>query len=85
MGIKSREIGAPSARVLETAAAWLKQGHQVTVVTCFPNHPTGIIPPKYRSRFFMWEMVEGIEVFRNFVMATPNEGFWKRPFAIYRL
>lgn len=72
------EIGAPSVRVLETAAEWLKLGHQVTVVTCFPNHPTGVIPPKYRGRFFMWEMYQGIQVFRNFVLATPNEGVWRR-------
>lgn len=72
------EIGAPSARVLETAAEWVKTGHQVTVVTCFPNHPTGVIPKAYRGRFFMREMHQGIQVFRNFVLATPNEGVWRR-------
>lgn len=72
------EIGAPSVRVLETAAQWVKLGHQVTVVTCFPNHPTGVIPENYRGRFFMREMVQGIQVFRNFVLATPNEGVWRR-------
>ena len=72
------EIGAPSARVLETAAEWVKTGHQVTVVTCFPNHPTGVIPKEYRGRFFMRETHQGIEVFRNFVLATPNEGVWRR-------
>jgi glycosyltransferase involved in cell wall biosynthesis len=72
------EIGAPSARVLETSAEWVKMGHQVTVVTCFPNHPTGVIPKNYRGRFFMREMYEGIQVFRNFVLATPNKGVWRR-------
>jgi glycosyltransferase involved in cell wall biosynthesis len=72
------EIGAPSARVLETAAEWVKLGHKVTVVTCFPNHPTGVIPENYRGRFFMRETVQGIDVFRNFVLATPNEGVWRR-------
>jgi glycosyltransferase involved in cell wall biosynthesis len=72
------EMGAPSVRILETAAEWVKMGHQVTVITCFPNYPTGVIPKNYRGRLFMQEMYQGIRVFRNFVLATPNEGVWRR-------
>jgi glycosyltransferase involved in cell wall biosynthesis len=72
------EMGAPATRVLELATEWVKMGHEVTVVTCFPNHPTGIIPKNYRGRFFMQETHQGIRVFRNFVLASPNEGIWRR-------
>lgn len=72
------EMGAPSTRVLEMSSAWVKAGHQVTVVTCFPNHPTGVIPPQYRGRIFLKESYEGIRVFRNLVYATPNQGVIKR-------
>lgn len=72
------EIGAPQARIFETAKVWVNLGHHVTVVTCFPNHPTGVIPEKYKGKFFSEEEVEGIKVLRNYVYATPNEGFFRK-------
>lgn len=72
------EVGAPSARGLEMARVWRDQGHQVKIVTAFPNHPTGVIPEEYRGQTFMVEDVEGLEVFRSFIYATPNEGFIRR-------
>ncbi len=72
------EVGAPSARGLEMARVWRDQGHDVKVVTAFPNHPTGVIPEEYRGQFFMIEDVEGLEVFRSFIYASPNKGFAKR-------
>lgn len=72
------EIGAPSARIFEMARQWVSAGHTVKVVTCFPNHPTGIIPPEYREKKFQKELLDGIEVYRNWVYATPNEGFVKK-------
>ena len=33
------ELGAPSARLLEMGREWAAWGHEVTVVTNFPNHP----------------------------------------------
>jgi glycosyltransferase involved in cell wall biosynthesis len=72
------EMVAPSARVLEMSCEWVKAGHQVTVVTCFPNHPNGVIPKEYRGCFFMEEHYLGIRVLRNYVFATPNRGVFKR-------
>jgi len=72
------EIGAPSARVSELSREWVQAGHQVTVVTGLPNHPTGIVPPEYRRAIFRRESLDGMTVFRNWLYATPNEGFFKR-------
>lgn len=72
------EMGAPSARVYEMARRWVQKGHKVTVVTCFPNHPTGVIPEAYRGKFFQREVIDGIEVLRNYVYATPNRGVFKK-------
>jgi glycosyltransferase involved in cell wall biosynthesis len=72
------EIGAPSARLFEMAKRWVEEGHQISVVTCFPNHPTGVIPEQYRGMKFMIEQIDGITIYRNFVYATPNEGFSKK-------
>lgn len=74
------EIGAPSVRVYELARHWIKMGHQVKVLTAFPNHPTGIIPKEYRGEVFRREFIDGIEVIRTWVFATPNRGFTKRIF-----
>jgi hypothetical protein len=76
------EIGAPQARLSEMAAAWRGKGHEITVVTCFPNYPTGVVPPAYHDAFrkkrFLIEMIDGIRVVRCWVYATPNTGFIKR-------
>ncbi len=72
------EIGAPSVRVYELARHWVRMGHQVKVLTAFPNHPTGIIPEEYRGEIFRREFIDGIEVIRTWVFAAPNKGFTKR-------
>ena len=45
------EMGAPAARAVELSRHWVATGHDVTVLTGFPNHPTGVVPPKYREKF----------------------------------
>ncbi len=72
------EMGAPAARTYEHARHWAALGHEVTVITGFPNHPTGIIHPAYRGRFTQHEKIEGIEVRRTWVYCAPNKGFVKR-------
>jgi glycosyltransferase involved in cell wall biosynthesis len=72
------EIGAPSARVSEFSREWVREGQDVTVVTGVPNHPTGIVPPEYRGVIFRRETLDGITVFRNWLYATPNEGFVRK-------
>lgn len=72
------EMGAPSARVFELSRRWIQQGVDVTVLTSFPNHPTGVIPKKYIGYKFMQEEKEGIRIVRTYIYAAPNKGFFKR-------
>ncbi|WP_456440002.1 glycosyltransferase family 4 protein [Caldithrix abyssi] len=72
------EMGAPSARVYELSRHWVKHGDKVTVLTSFPNHPTGVIPPEYRGYRFMEEEKDGIRIVRTYIFAAPNRGFFKR-------
>jgi glycosyltransferase involved in cell wall biosynthesis len=72
------EPGAPQARLLETSRAWVRQGHEVTVVTGFPNHPTGILAPEDRGRLFREDEMDGIRVLRSWLYATPNRGFLRK-------
>ncbi len=69
------EMGAPAARVSELARHWVKAGHKVTVLTGFPNHPTGIVPIEYRTKLrklICREQKDGIDVVRTWLMPCPN-------------
>jgi len=72
------EIGAPQARLSEMAKTWTNEGHEVTVMTAFPNHPTGVIPPEYKGKWFQTEEANGYTIHRHWVYATPNKGFLKK-------
>jgi glycosyltransferase involved in cell wall biosynthesis len=72
------EIGAPQARLSEMARRWVEQGHSVTVLTGMPNHPTGVVPEDYRGAVVRTEHIQGVRVLRNWLYATPNEGFVKK-------
>jgi colanic acid biosynthesis glycosyl transferase WcaI len=69
------EMGAPAARAAELARHWARDGHDVTVLTGFPNHPTGVVVPEYRRRLrrlVMREKVEGVNVVRTWLLPFPN-------------
>jgi colanic acid biosynthesis glycosyl transferase WcaI len=72
------EVGAPQARLFELARRLVAQGVQVTVVTGFPNYPSGVVAAGYRGRFAMREDMRGVTVLRTWVFATPNKGFARR-------
>ena len=72
------EMGAPAARTYEHARHWVELGHEVTVVTGFPNHPTGIIHPAYRGMWMQRERTDGIDLLRTWVYCAPNKGFLRR-------
>jgi len=72
------EVGATQTRALEMATHLVRQGHRVTVLTEFPNHPKGVIPARYRGRCFEHERLDGIDVIRTWVFARPNKNFYTR-------
>jgi len=74
------EVNAPAVRVSELARLWRMRGHRVTVLTGFPNHPTGVIPPEYRGRRVQEEEVDGVRVVRTWVYAAANQGLIRRTF-----
>jgi glycosyltransferase involved in cell wall biosynthesis len=69
------EMGAPAARAAELSRHWASAGHDITVLTGFPNHPTGVVPPEYRKqlrRFILRETVAGVNVVRTWLLPFPN-------------
>jgi len=68
-------MGAPAARAAELSKHWARIGHEVTVLTGFPNHPTGVVPAEWRSRLRglqYKETVDGAQVVRTWLWPLPN-------------
>lgn len=69
------EMGAPAARASELARHWADAGHEVSLLTGFPNHPTGVVPPEWRSRLRRLthhEKVDNVDVYRTWLWPLPN-------------
>lgn len=72
------EVGAPQARLSETARQWAADGLDVTVLTGMPNHPTGVVPEDYRGALLRSEHRDGYRVLRTWLYATANEGLVRK-------
>ncbi len=72
------EVNASATRVSERLPYWVRDGHEVTVVTCFPNFPQGQLYPGWRQRLMQVEEAGGVRVVRLRTYISRNEGFLKR-------
>jgi glycosyltransferase involved in cell wall biosynthesis len=69
------ETPAPAARASELGELWAGNGHDVTILTGFPNHPTGKVHPAYRMkiwRLWMRDDSKGVKVQRTWLVPLPN-------------
>jgi len=67
--------------VAELSRHWSAAGHEVTVLTGFPNHPTGVIDPEYRGKFrrlVVREQSDGVNVVRTWLLPFPNRKAYER-------
>ena len=71
------EGNAPATRVSALAERWVKAGHEVTVVTCAPNVPNGIVYEGYRNKHTE-ETINGVKVVRVKTFLAANKGAVKR-------
>jgi putative colanic acid biosynthesis glycosyltransferase WcaI len=68
-------MGAPAARASELARHWSEAGHEISVLTGFPNHPTGVVPESWRPRLrrlIYREKFGKVDVFRTWLWPLPN-------------
>ena len=72
------EVNAPATRTYEHCVKWVESGHQVTVITCFPNFPNGKIFDGYKNMLFKKESIDGINVIRVWSYIAENKGFISR-------
>jgi glycosyltransferase involved in cell wall biosynthesis len=72
------EVNAVASRVHERAVYWVRDGHEVTIVTCFPNFPQGRLHEGWRQRALHVSFVDGIRVIRVPTYMAANEGLLRR-------
>jgi len=72
------ETNAPAVRTWEHSREWAAAGHDVTVVTGFPNFPTGKVYDGYRNRMRQVEHLDGVRVVRVWTYVAPNRGTLRR-------
>jgi colanic acid biosynthesis glycosyl transferase WcaI len=59
-------------RLFEFASHFKDRGHDVTVLTAMPNYPDGVVPRKYKGKFYCREMMNGIDIRRSYVLPASN-------------
>ena len=74
------ENNAPAARVHAMAREWTRLGHRVTVLTCAPNVPAGVVYEGYRNRLYQEESIDGIRTVRVWTYLAANSGRVRRGF-----
>ncbi len=71
IGVMIQELGQDLARL----------GHEVTVITGFPNHPEGRVYPGYRQHLFKVERHGDVNVVRCFMWLSPKKSISVRIWA----
>jgi glycosyltransferase involved in cell wall biosynthesis len=71
------EVNAPATRTFEHCREWVKNGAEVTVITCAPNFPRGKVFEGYQNQYSEEEM-DGIHVIRVRTYIAANKGTVRR-------
>jgi glycosyltransferase involved in cell wall biosynthesis len=72
------EVNAPASRTYENTKRWVRAGHNVTVITCTPNHPNGVVYPGYENKWHQWAEKDGVRVLRVKTWLSANKGVANR-------
>lgn len=72
------EIGAAPSRMYHLAKMLTQQGYCVSVIAGMPNYPSGKILNQYKGKFTVAEQVEGINVWRTWLIPTHSSSKTKR-------
>lgn len=72
------EVNAPANRTHEHCREWVRDGHEVHVITCVPSHPRGVPFPGHRRGWYQPEPIDGIHVHRVWTFLAPNTGVIRR-------
>ena len=71
------EVNAPATRTYEHCQEWVKNGEEVTVITCAPNFPRGKVFAGYQNKYSE-ERMDSIHVIRVRTYIAANKGTVRR-------
>lgn len=66
------ERGPTGHMMYELGADLAGKGHDITVITGFPNHPYGRVFEGYRKKMYHVERMDGMQVIRVWLFTSPN-------------
>ncbi len=72
------EMGGAAARISGLAKWLVKFGHEVTVITGYPNYPLGKIYPEYKNKKKRIESIDGVNILRAKVLPVSYGSFLVR-------
>ncbi len=61
----------PATLISGLAESLVEAGHNVTVLTGFPNYPSGRLYPGYRLRIWQREQINGVKVMQRSLVSQP--------------
>ena len=64
--------------IKELAEALAIEGHKVTIITGFPNHPSGVVFGGYSKKWKMQEVINEVKVIRVWLATSPNPSWLRR-------
>jgi glycosyltransferase involved in cell wall biosynthesis len=67
------EVGATQSRMQSFAEYLHERGHNVTVISEFPNHPFGVVPARYRRHLVDDDRSNGYRVLRVWAKASEEK------------
>ncbi|QQX81812.1 glycosyltransferase family 4 protein [Shewanella sp. KX20019] len=70
----------PTLKGLIFARALVKNGHEVQVITGFPNYPGGIVYDGYKIKFYQKEIIDGVVIHRVPLYPSHDSSALKRVF-----
>lgn len=71
---------AAASRVSALAERWVKEGHNVTILTCVPSSADGKIWNGYKNKLRQTEVINGVKVIRCWTYIASNKEPIKRMF-----
>jgi glycosyltransferase involved in cell wall biosynthesis len=72
------EIGAAPSRMYHLAKMLTQHGYCVSVIAAMPNYPSGKVFTQYRGKFTVAEQMEGINIWRTWLIPTHSSSKTKR-------
>lgn len=68
------ESNPPAIRSSAHAKRWIERGHQVTILTSFPNQPDGKVFGGYRQSLYKREVLDTVDLLRVPTLIFANRG-----------